>query len=93
MPAIRKTLANSGDFTPKAASNSVHVPQSKNSKKRLLNTTPVGSQWAHSMGKLPLTDEIGHGIVLNGEVLGRESINCLFFNHPFLIIFIALPSQ
>jgi hypothetical protein len=33
---------------PSAASNMSHALQSKNSKKRLLNTMPAGSQWPHS---------------------------------------------
>jgi hypothetical protein len=43
-----KTPVNSDDFTPRAAPNSVHVPQSKNSKKRLVKTMPAASQCAHS---------------------------------------------
>jgi hypothetical protein len=48
-PTMPNVAARSGGFMPKALSNSVHVPQSKNSKKRLLNTIPAGSQWAHSI--------------------------------------------
>ncbi len=36
--------ARSAGRTPSAASNSSHELQSKNSKKRLLNTMPAGSQ-------------------------------------------------
>src|SRR6516162_1524459 len=46
-----KAAARSDGFTPSAASNSIQVPQSKNSKKRLLKTMPAGSQWPHSMVK------------------------------------------
>ena len=44
-----KVAARSGGFTPSAASNRVQVPQSKNSKNRLLKTMPAGSQWPHSI--------------------------------------------
>ena len=44
-----KVGPSSCGFTPSAASNRVQVPQSKNSKNRLLKTMPAGSQWPHSI--------------------------------------------
>src|ERR1700730_11042312 len=49
MPMMPKAAKKSGGRTPSAASNRIQVPQSKNSKKRLLKTMPAGSQWPHSM--------------------------------------------
>src|ERR1700758_2640742 len=43
-----KAPARSGGRTPSAFSKSVHVPQSKYSKNRLLKTMPAGSQCDHS---------------------------------------------
>jgi hypothetical protein len=66
-PMMPNVDAKSGALVPSALSNNVHVPQSKNSKKRLLNTIPAGSQCAHSIRNCERLSKVVIGALAKGS--------------------------